>query len=223
MNGRVSEWWDWRLFGQWVLVNGIAFVVVPLAGMAVEQLASTATKSLVRDHRGLVIFIVAFVGAAFQGLVVGRWQWRVLQHRLPDLRSRRWVLATLAPAFVLWLLVIAPDAADLLAEGGNTLAVFRQGFIQALVLGPLIGVSQAVALRGHTRRWAWWAAANVTTYLCGAALHQLALWLRHELSLPTQAAGFFPLAVFAVHGAWMLWVTAPQAARPAGRPQPASA
>ena len=120
-------------------------------------------------------------------------------------------MATLVPAFAVWLLVIAPQAADVLAKGGNTLIVFREGFIQALVLGPLIGLSQAAALRGHTSRWAWWFAANVTTYLGGAALHELGALLKHAWSLPEPTTTFFPVVAFAIHGAWMLWVTAPQA------------
>ncbi len=196
-----GAWWDWRLFGMWVLVNGIAFVVIPLAGMALEQLASLATKSLVQDNRTLAVLVIAVIGAAFQGLVVGRWQWRLLRRRVPDLKRRRWVIATLVPAFVVWLLAIAPQAADVLAKGGNTLLVFREGFIQALVLGPLIGLSQAAALRGHTSRWAWWFAANVTTYVSGAALHELGTWLKHEWSLPAPTTTFFPLVAFVIHGA----------------------
>lgn len=209
-----GAWWDWHLFGLWVLVNGLAFVVIPLAGLVLEQLASLATKRLVDDHRALVVLIIAGVGAAFEGLVVGRWQWRLLRRRMADLPRRRWVIATLLPAFAVWLLVIAPDAADVLANGGRTLVVFREGFIQALVLGPLIGLSQAAALRGHTSRWAWWFAANVTTYLTGAALHELGAWLKQEWSLPTLTTTFFPVVAFGIHGAWMLWVTAPQAWAP---------
>src|SRR5512146_452794 len=155
-----GAWWDWHLFGLWILVNGLAFVVIPLAGAALQQLASLATKNLVQGHRALVVLIIAVIGATLLGLVVGSWQWRLLRRRVPDLRRRRWVMATLVPAFAVWLLVIAPQAADVLARGGNTLLVFREGFIQALVLGPLIGLSQAAALRGHTTRWAWWFAAN---------------------------------------------------------------
>ncbi len=217
-------WWDWHLFGLWILVNGLAFIVVPLAGAALEQLASLATKHLVQHNRAVVVLIIAVLGASFQGLVVGRWQWRLLRRRVPDLRRRRWVLATLVPAFVVWLLVLAPQAADVLAKGGSTLIVFREGFIQALVLGPLIGLSQAAALRGHTSRWAWWFAANVTTYLSGAALHELGVLLKHAWSLPEPTTTFFPLVAFVIHGAWMLWVTAPQATShpaptPASRPR----
>ncbi len=218
-----GAWWDWHLFGLWVLVNGVAFVVVPLAGVALQQLASLATKNLVQDNRALVVLIIAVIGAAFQGLVVGRWQWRLLRRRVPDLQRRRWVMATLVPAFFVWLLVIGPQAADVLAQGGKTLIVFREGFIQALVLGPLIGLAQAAALRGHTSRWAWWFAANVTTYLSGAALHELGVLLKHEWSAPEPTTTFFPVVAFAIHGAWMLWVTAPQTqATSHPKPTPAS-
>ena len=69
------------------------------------------------------------------------------------------------PALVVWLLAIARGAIDVLTQGDDTLAAFKNGFIQAIVLGPLIGPSQATALRDHTRRWMWWFAANLTTYL----------------------------------------------------------
>ena len=111
------------------------------------------------------------------------------------------------------LLVLAPAAVDVMARGGNTLTVLRNGFIQALILGPLLGLSQATALRPLTNRWAWWFAANVTTYLSAALLHQLDLSFHQQLSLPAWTAPYFPVLAFAIHGAWMLWVTAPQAIR----------
>jgi magnesium-transporting ATPase (P-type) len=178
------RWWDWRLFGLWVLVNAVAFAVIPLVGAALEQLASSATKNLVHDHRAIAVLIIAVIGAALQGTLVGRWQWRILRRRVPDLQRRRWVVATLVPVFIVWLLVIGPQAADVLAKGGSTLIIFRNGFIQALVLGPLIGLLQATALRPLTSRWAWWFVADVTTYLSGTLLRQLGVWLQHELSLP---------------------------------------
>jgi hypothetical protein len=114
-------------------------------------------------------------------------------------------------AFVVWLLAIAPGAVDTLAAGGDTLAAFKNGFIQALVLGPLIGLSQATALRGDTTRWKWWFAANVTTWLFGAATYEFGKWLLDELSLPKGITPAFPILAFFIHGTWMLWVTAPDA------------
>lgn len=218
---RAGAWWDWHLFGLWVLVNCAGYAVVVLGGTALEFLASSATKGLVEDHRPIAVLLVAVIGAAFHGTVVGRWQWQLLRRRVPDLRRRRWVIATLTPAFLVWLLVIAPEAVDVLAKGGDTLGAFRNGFAQALVLGPLIGAAQATALRDDSSRWMWWFVANVTAYLSGAALHELGVWLSHELALPGRAVPYFPLVAFTVHGAWMLWVTAPAAARRAAKaPEP---
>lgn len=125
------------------------------------------------------------------------WDWRLFGV---------WVLVTLVPAFVGWLVVIAPGAVDLLGRGSDTITAFLDGFVQALRLGPLIGMSQATALRGHTSRWAWWLAANVITYLSGAALHEAAGWVQEALSLPARAPGFFPVLARAVSAgpAWAL-------------------
>ena len=141
--------------------------MIVVGGVALELLASSTTKDLAGDHRTVAVVLVAVIGAGFHGLVLGRWQWRILVTRMPGLPRRQWVIATLVPALVVWLLAIAPGAVDILAQGGDTLAAFKNGFIQAIVLGPLVGLSQATALRDHTTRWMWWFAANLTTYLLG--------------------------------------------------------
>jgi hypothetical protein len=206
-----GPWWDRRLFGVWLLINAIAFAVIPLAGAALEGLVGHATKDLVHGHKWLVVVIIAVVGGAFEGALLGRWQWRLLVRRMPLLRRRRWVIATLIPVFLVWLLVIGPKAVDIMAKGGSTFGTFRNGFIQALVLGPLIGLSQATALRHHTPRWAWWFPANLSTYLSGALLHRLGVWLAHQLSFSANVAFSFPVLAAVIHGMWMLWVTAPAA------------
>lgn len=100
----------------------------------------------------------------------------------------------MVPAFGVWLLVLAPQVTDVLAEGGTTLQTLRNGFVQALVLGPLIGLSQATAFRPLTSRWAWWLLANVTSYLSGTLLREFAAWLQHELSLPARLPDYFPVS-----------------------------
>lgn len=216
MDPEGSWGWDKRLFGLWILVNGVAFLVIPAVAIVLEHLASAATHDLFDDRRTLAVLIIAAVGAGSQGVILGRWQWRLLRRRVPDLRRRRWVMATVVPAFFVWLLVISPAAVDILARGGDTLAAFGNGIVQALVLGPLIGLSQATAFRGHTTRWAWWLAANVVTYVSGTALYEFGTWLQQALSLPGRAPAFFPVVAIAIHGAFMLWVTAPAAVAHAG-------
>ncbi|MEE4022900.1 hypothetical protein V1Y59_07425 [Gordonia sp. PKS22-38] len=208
---RGHRWWDRRLFGHWMLINGLAYAVIVVGGASLEQIASGVTLGLAVDHRGWAILLVAIIGAAVQGAVLGRWQWRVLVTRVPGLAMRRWVIATFMPALVVWLLVIAPAAVDMLADGGETLMAFRDGFVQAVVLGPLIGLSQAGALRGHTTRWPWWFAASITTYAFGAAAYQVGRWLLSEVSILQWATPSFPLLGFVIYGLWMLWVTAEEA------------
>jgi hypothetical protein len=92
---RPGPWWDWRLLGVWIAVNASAYVVIVLGGVTLEQLASGTTKDLAEDHRLLAVLLIALIGAAFQGFVQGRWQWRILVRRMPGLPRRRWVIATL--------------------------------------------------------------------------------------------------------------------------------
>ena len=64
-------------------------------------------------------------------------------------------MATVIPAFIAFALVIGPDALNKVVSGGDPFDVFKDAFVQAFVLGPLIGASQAKALQGHTTRWKW--------------------------------------------------------------------
>lgn len=211
--GAGHPWWDTRLLLRWTAVNAVAYLVIVTAGIALEVTFSTTARSLADGNRALAVVAVALLGSSFHGFVLGRWQWRVLRLRLPDLSRRRWVVSTFIPAFAVWLLVFAPQAVDALTAGERTLAIFRDAFVQALVLGPLVGLGQAFALRHDTRRWAWWLPANISTYLVGAALYVAGSALLHALSVERDVSAAFPLLTFVFHGAWMLWVTAPEARR----------
>ncbi len=217
MADATRTWWSSKLLGEWVLANAVAYLVVVVGGVAVEELLSGATRAAAGVSTWLAIVAVAVVGAGFHGFVLGRWQWLVLRQRLPQLRRTHWVVATFVPALALWLLVLAPEAVDAVTAGRPTLALFRDGFVQALVLGPLIGLSQAVALRGGTTRWRWWFVANLTSYLCAAALYLLGGLVVAAFLTPTPLTSAFPLLAFVVHGIWMLWVTGPSAGVSAGR------
>jgi hypothetical protein len=162
-----GRWWDWGLLARWVVVNAAAYVVVVVGGVALELLASATTSELASDHRWVAVVLVAVIGAGFHGFVLGRWQWRILVTRIPGLQRRHWVIATLVPALVVWLLAIAPGAVDILAQGGDTLAAFKNGFIQAIVLGPLISkeITPAFPLLGFLIYGVWmlWVTAPEAT------------------------------------------------------------
>lgn len=211
--GARHPWWDTRLLLRWTAVNAVAYLVIVTAGITLEVAFSGPARSLADVDRALAVLAVAVLGASFHGFVLGRWQWRVLRLRLPDLSRRRWVISTFVPAFAVWLLVFAPQAVDALTAGERTLTIFRDAFVQALVLGPLVGVGQALALRDDTRRWAWWLPANVTTYLLGAGLYVAGRLLLDALPVERDFSTAFPLPTFLFHGVWMLWVTAPASRR----------
>lgn len=178
-----SSWWSWPVLGRWLVVNVSAFVAILFGGVALELFAADTTEKLAGSSRVLAILLVALIGGTVQGLVLGRWQWNVLRRRMPGLRRRRWVVATTVPSLIVWLFVLAPGAVDIVVAGGDILEIFKNGFIQALVFGPLIGLSQATALRDDTTRWAWWLLANVTSWLFGAATYKLGEWLLDQIDL----------------------------------------
>lgn len=222
MAARTPTWWDAGLLARWTAVNGLAYAVIVVGGIALEELFSGTARSLAGSSRELAIVAVALLGSTFHGFVLGRWQWRVLRLRLPSLERRRWVVGTFIPALAVWLLVLAPEAVDVITAGGATLLLFRDAFVQAIVLGPLIGLTQAATLHRHTTRWAWWFVANVTTYLFAAVMYELGDFILRTLDSFSRATSAFPLLAFVFHGLWMLWVTDPavavRARSGAGRP-----
>ena len=64
----------------------------------------------------------------------------------------------------------------------------------------------------------WWFAANLTTYLLGAAAYEFGKRVLDAFSISTQITAAFPLLGFLIYGVWMLWVTAPEATA-AGQPR----
>lgn len=202
-----ATWWDGRLLARWVAVNAVAYLVIVVVGVVLEELFSAPTR-LAGWNVELATVVVALIGAGVHGYVLGRLQWRILRERLPRLSRRRWVVATFVPALAVWLLVLAPEAVETVTGGGRTVLVFRDAFVQALVLGPLIGLAQAVALRGHTRRWPWWFVANTTGYLFGAAMNEMGRAILDALAVRADLSTAFPVLAFLLHGLWMLWVTA---------------
>lgn len=199
------------MLAEWVAANALAYLVVVGGGVALEEWFAGTARSLAGTSRLLAMVAIAVIGASFHGFVLGRWQWLVLRQRLWHLHRRRWTTATFIPALGVWLFVLAPEALDVITSGGDTLRVFRDAFVQALVLGPLIGLAQATALRNDTTRWKWWFVANVTSYLFGAAMYEAGRAILAALSFEPRLSSAFPLLAFIMHGVWMLWVTDPAA------------
>ena len=186
-------------------------IISVLAGLGLD-----VTRVAV-NHRAIGTLLIAAAGAALYGAVLGTLQWRVLSVRVPVSR-RRWVGACLVPALAAWTVVVVPAGISARSSGHDLRVAYLLAVSQALALGPLIGFAQARALKPYTDRWKWWIAANIVSYLVVYAVFYL-------LSLIFDAFDFVdgegtPLEAYVVliattpiSGRWLLWVTAPGAAR----------
>jgi hypothetical protein len=156
------------------------------------------------------------------GVFLGALQWRVLRERIPIPREA-WVRAAVTPALVVWIAVVVPAGISAESSGDDIRVSYFLAISQALALGPLIGFSQAVALRPYTQRWKWWIAANFVSWLVAQALFYLVSLIldgfdfAHGHGSPLEAY-LVLLAATPLSGRWMLWVTAPDATIPVAEP-----
>lgn len=208
--------WHARLFREWVLYNALAFTIVlatvyTLAGTSldlVEQAAGRTAATLVLSLGGALLYAV----------VLGSLQWRVLRQRV-RIPRRRWVSAGIVPGLLAWLLVVLPPVVDTVTSKGNVQAAYLLAVSQALAFGPLLGFAQAFAFRPYTRRWAWWMAANLVSWVVvDVVIYLLSLvlsgldFLRDDGS--TAEVYAMLLLTTPLTGRWVLWVTARGALRP---------
>lgn len=153
--------------------------------------------------------------------VVGAAQWSVLRGPLPRLHT--WVLATGAGALLAWTLGMVPSTFLSVGAGGRArsaepveTAVLGLALLMGLVLGPLLGLAQWLALRRFVRGAALWMPANALAWACG----MVTIFVGMDLAF---AEGFGPgtvpilistlllcgAAVGAVHGLTLVWLVRP--------------
>jgi hypothetical protein len=119
-----------------------------------------------------VAFVAVLAAGAFEGLVVGGAQWRVLRRPFPHLGAGAWVGATVAGAVVAWALGMLPSTLmDMdgaaqgppISDGVQYLLAAGMG----LALGPVLGIPQWLVLRRHVPRAGWWVPANAVAWAAG--------------------------------------------------------
>jgi hypothetical protein len=211
---RATSGWDVRLWGLWALYNGIAYLVVLSVAYGLAVLASDVHASVTAESTVLSL-AVATLGALLNGYVLGSMQMRVIRQRA-HVDRRRWITACIGPALVGWLFVVLPAVTSASKSGGSVPAAYLYSVSQTLALGPLLGLSQAIALRTKTSRWAWWIPANIVSYalVAGAAY----LLSRTFPALDFTKGSSSPLGVYVellattpLTGRALLWVLAPSA------------
>lgn len=149
------------LWLRWVLANlagelaglGLAGVVGLAVGVAVERLAGSLAP--------LATAALMVAGGTFEGFTVGLAQWLVIRCPLPLLLRRRWVVATVAGAFIAWVLGALPSTLMSMGGEGGTTAEPSPAVVYSLavglgaVAGAILGGPQSMALRRHVARAGW--------------------------------------------------------------------
>jgi hypothetical protein len=174
-------WWDWGLWGRWVGVNAAAEGVGLGGSLLVGFLLfpQLEAASGVAGVLGVALGAV-LLGTFLEGVLVGAAQVLVLRRPLPHLRAVTWVLFTALGAFVAWTLGMIPSSVMSLTmeatsaassappmECSNALVYALAAAMGLLVLGPLLGATQTLALRRHVRRAGWWIPANAAAWMLG--------------------------------------------------------
>jgi hypothetical protein len=173
-----NPYWDWSLYGRWVLANaaaegiglGLAFLLGAAIAVSVNALFGTVAP--------LVVMLVAVLGGTFEGVVVGWGQWLVLRRPFPAISRRAWVLATAGGAFIAWVLGMLPSTLlDFSAAAGSVPAPEISDALQyllaaglGLVAGPVLACAQWLVLRKHVRKAGWWMPANALAWACAMPL-----------------------------------------------------
>jgi hypothetical protein len=207
--------WSTRLYWLWILYNAVAFVVVLTVTFVLARIGADVLHLDVVNGRALSALLVATAGALLFGGVLGSLQWLVVRERAPVPR-KRWIVANVGPSLVGWLLVIIPAVVTARDSGASVSGAYLLAASQTLALGPLLGLSQASVLRAYTRRWAWWIAANIVSWLIvDAVFYLLSQWFealdftRHDGSIAQ--VYLMLIASTPLTGRMLLWVLAPSA------------
>lgn len=212
--------WRLRFWWQWIAANSVA----ELLGLGGVALAGWGLLRWLGEPAGWGPSL-AFAGlfallGAFEGLLVGAMQARVLRQRLPGLTG--WVLASVAGALAAWVLgmvpstimsAMTPAASGAPPEIGEALRLLLAAGL-GMVAGPVLAFFQWRRLRLHVRRGAaWWLPANALAWASGMPVifvgAHMGAWLHSPalvalgVSLSLLAAG---AVVGAVHGLVLIWL-----------------
>jgi hypothetical protein len=206
--------WDARLWRLWAFYTALAYTLILGIILILTSLGLHVTK-VALDYRFIGTLLIATFGSVLYGGFLGALQWRVLRERVPMPR-RDWVKAAVIPGLVVWIGIVVPAGIAAENSGHDIRISYFLAISQALALGPLIGFSQAVALRPYTRRWKWWIAANLVSWLIVQVVFYVvslifgAFDFAHGNGSPLEAY-LLLIAATPLSGRWMLWVTAPDA------------
>jgi len=214
---------DNKFWLQWIVANSLAELAglgtVALAGYGIVLWFGEPTGS------GAVLFAMVFVIlGAFEGLVVGLAQSRVLKQRVAALRG--WVRATVVGAVVAWVLGMLPSTIMSLAtpaeatQQAPAISDAMQLLLAAmmgLVAGPVLAFFQWLTLRRYVLQHSiWWLPANAAAWALGMPVIFIGVDFATASSSPIAIVTGVGLSLLiagavvgAVHGRVLAWLIKP--------------
>ncbi|WP_329313461.1 MULTISPECIES: hypothetical protein [unclassified Streptomyces] len=206
--------WDARLYWRWISCNTLAFITVLTAGFLLILLGNDVLHMNLASHNVILALLIATLGAALFGGVLGALQWLVVRERVLIPR-KVWVTSNVGPALIAWLLVITPAVISAQNSHQTVSTAYLLAASQSLALGPLLGLSQSLVLRKVTARWKWWIGANLASCLIvDAVIYLLSRWAA-DLNVLTGDGSLVEvyltlIATTPLTGRALLWVLAPR-------------
>jgi hypothetical protein len=174
----------------------LACAAAETIGMTASAVAARVADDPGRAAAAALGIVVA--GGLVEGTALGWLQSGALAGRLPRLRRGRYLLATVLVAGVGWAAASAPAVLrdDAPGDSGPPLALALLGAAGlGLVMGPVLGGAQALALRGAAERPARWVLANTVAWpptmvvIFAGASSPGASWSTAEVGLLGAATG----------------------------------
>jgi len=220
--------WSNKFWWRWIVANSLAEFIglgsVAAIGLGSVAAAGYFVMSILGEPQGIfpaLLFATIFITlGAFEGLVVGYAQTKVLQQQLPTLRG--WIRATVVGAVIAWVLGMLPSTVMNLANVSETSPppeisewlrlLFAAGL--GLITGPILAFFQWRCLRHYVRtRSRWWLPANALAWAAGmpvifagahvAAISTIHLVIIFAVGLSLLLAGTI---VGAIHGRILVWI-----------------
>jgi hypothetical protein len=177
-----------KLWLKWALNCGFG----ELIGIGVAGAIAFTLNYFLPDPTGLggkifVLIIMMFAGA-FEGFVLGMFQWRILVKKFHNVPAKEWIFFTMLIAIIGWFLGMLPSLflnADPAAKTppvkfDSPLVFLGLSAVAGVVLGTLFGLFQWFSLRKYAHKAQQWITANALGWGAGMT------WIFVFASIPNE-------------------------------------
>jgi hypothetical protein len=151
---------------RWMTLCAVAEAI----GMTAAATAAKTSQALIgqpaNNREVLLALSMAVAGGLVEGVALGGLQAWGLGRLMPDLNRPRWVIVTTAVAGVGWAGASAAAGGSGQDDGAAPalLLILAGAIVLGVVMGALLGATQATVLRGHARHPWRWVGANMAAW-----------------------------------------------------------